>query len=85
MSGQKVSTLFNNTSYADMLLTQCVSLAYFEMRLFLARLLFNFDLEWTPACVDWEKQQAYSFWIREPLLIKLKPVLDAEKSRSFLE
>ena len=49
------------------------SLAYFEMRLCLARLLFNFDLEPTPAVEGWTDQNIYLLWQKKPLFVKLVP------------
>lgn len=55
------------------LLTMNNSLAYFEMRLTLARLLFNFDIEPTPAIEGWTNQNVYLLWQKKPLFIKLVP------------
>lgn len=49
------------------------SLAYVEMRLALARLLFNFDLEGTPEAEGWTDQSVFLMWQKKPLLIKLVP------------
>lgn len=49
------------------------SLAYFEMRLTLARLLFNFDIEPTPAIEGWTDQKIYLVWQKKPLFVKLVP------------
>lgn len=49
------------------------SLAYFEMRLTLARLLFNFDIEPTPAIEGWTDQYIYLIWQKKPLFVKLVP------------
>ena len=49
------------------------SLAYFEMRLTLARLLFNFDIEPTPAIEGWAEQDVYLIWRKKPLIVKLVP------------
>ncbi|MCJ1300724.1 hypothetical protein MMC08_003521 [Hypocenomyce scalaris] len=50
------------------------NLAYVEMRLILARLLWNFDLELVEACERWDEQEIYGFWQKTPLLVRLKPV-----------
>ncbi|KAI1205002.1 cytochrome P450 [Annulohypoxylon truncatum] len=55
------------------------NLAYFEMRLLLARLLFHFDLEWIPECEDWEKQRAFNLWIRKALQVRLKLARPSDK------
>lgn len=46
-----------------------------EMRLILTRLLWNFDLELCPGCERWNEQKVLVFWVRPPLLIRLKHVL----------
>ncbi|KAM0280066.1 hypothetical protein ACHAQH_004262 [Verticillium albo-atrum] len=52
------------------------NLAYAEMRLILARVLFDFDIELGPQSVGWlETQRAYSLWDKPPLAIKLTPVV----------
>lgn len=57
------------------------SLAYAEMRLILARLLWNFDLELAvpedPKAKNdnWiEKQEVYIIWNKVPLMVNLRPV-----------
>lgn len=67
-------------SLRDQLTHYTYSLAYFDMRLVLARLLFHFDLEWTPQCEDWEKQQAFNLWVRKPLMIRLTPRTKAKSN-----
>ncbi|EXJ90170.1 hypothetical protein A1O3_03239 [Capronia epimyces CBS 606.96] len=49
------------------------NLAYVEMRLLLARMLFSFDIEATPAIEGWLDQKVYLLWQKPPLWIKLKP------------
>ncbi|KAG7140561.1 Cytochrome monooxygenase 1 like protein [Verticillium longisporum] len=52
------------------------NLAYAEMRLILARVLYDFDLELAPQSEGWlETQKAYSLWNKPPLEIKLTPVV----------
>ena len=55
--------------YAD-----CNSLAYTEMRLILARILFNFDMQLADESVDWLGQKAYILWRKIPLNVYLTPV-----------
>lgn len=43
------------------------------MRLVLARLLFNFDIEATPAVQGWLNQKVHILWMKQPLWIKLRP------------
>ena len=57
-----------------MLIILC-SLAYVEMRIVLARLLWNFDLtRLAPSCEDWANQNVYLFWDKPELLVQLTPV-----------
>jgi cytochrome P450 len=53
------------------------SLAMAEMRIILARILFNFDLELVePEKKDWiEKMPAFTFWEKTPLMVKLTPAI----------
>lgn len=52
------------------------SLAYLEMRIVLARLLWNFNLEkLAPSCEDWANQEIYLFWNKSELLVQLKPII----------
>ncbi|KIW22463.1 uncharacterized protein PV07_12347 [Cladophialophora immunda] len=48
--------------------------AWAEMRLILARLLYTFDISWnaTPSIHDWGEQQTFIFWQKNPLEIRLK-------------
>ncbi len=49
-------------------------LAWLEMRLILARVLWNFDIA-TPTGVElpvWERQEIYWFWVKEPLVVRLR-------------
>lgn len=49
------------------------SLAYIEMRLILARMLFNFDLVLTEKGHDWlADQKAYNIWSKPPLYVQLR-------------
>lgn len=58
-----------------MALTRSVySLAYAEMRLILARLIWNFDIELVEPHVDWiDNNDSYSLWEKKPLNVYLKP------------
>ncbi|KAM0328787.1 hypothetical protein ACHAQA_005201 [Verticillium albo-atrum] len=57
------------------------NLAYAEMRLILARVLFDFDLELEPQSKGWlETQKAYSLWDKPPLNIRLTPVAREQKA-----
>ncbi|KAF2876719.1 cytochrome P450 monooxygenase-like protein [Massariosphaeria phaeospora] len=51
------------------------NLAYAEMRLILAKVLFNFDLELVDKSADWIKQQkVFVLWEKGSLMVKLNPV-----------
>ncbi|KAJ8120697.1 hypothetical protein O1611_g10299 [Lasiodiplodia mahajangana] len=50
------------------------NLAYAEMRLIVARIIFNFDLTLADECRDWiDGQKAYVIWHKPPLNIHFKP------------
>lgn len=51
------------------------SLAYAEMRLILAQVLWNFDMELAPESDNWADQQIFSLWQKGPLYVKLTPVV----------
>lgn len=49
-------------------------LAYAEMKLILARLIFNFDLALAEESTEWMKnQKAYNMWSKPPLFLYLTP------------
>ncbi|VUC29307.1 unnamed protein product [Clonostachys rosea] len=50
------------------------NMAWHEMRLLLAQLLYNFDLELCEESKDWADQKVFVLWEKKPLLCKLKPV-----------
>jgi hypothetical protein len=45
------------------------------MRLILARLLWNFDLELMPESRNWSDQKTYILWDKGAINVKLSPVL----------
>lgn len=49
------------------------NLAYLEMRLVIAKLVWHFDLE-DVTQGDWRDQKVYMVWEKGPLMVKLKPV-----------
>lgn len=49
------------------------SLAYAEMRLILAKLLYNFDMELADKDVNWMDQKAYFLWDKPPLGVYFTP------------
>lgn len=50
------------------------SLAYNEMRVILARLLWNFDLRLCPESEGWHRQYTYTLWEKPPLMCQLRDV-----------
>lgn len=51
------------------------NLAYIEMRLILARILWNFDLQIAEDSLDWmSRQRIWNLWDKGPLNVYLKPV-----------
>lgn len=52
-----------------------ISLAYAEMRLILARVVFNFDMKLTEESQGWmERQKIHVLWKKGPLNVHLTPV-----------
>lgn len=52
------------------------SLAYAEMRLILARFLWNFNLELADDSTQWvENMKMFNLWEKPPLFVKLTPVV----------
>lgn len=50
------------------------SLAYIEMRIILARVLWNFDLKLAEDSKDWlSRQKIYLLWEKAPLHVYLTP------------
>ncbi|KAL1799918.1 hypothetical protein ACET3X_000260 [Alternaria dauci] len=50
------------------------NMAYHEMRLIIAKTLYNFDIELCPESNNWEDQATYILWEKKPLMCKLKAV-----------
>ncbi|KAF2676351.1 benzoate 4-monooxygenase cytochrome P450 [Lentithecium fluviatile CBS 122367] len=50
------------------------NLAYHEMRLILASVLLNFDLELCEEAEGWPKQENFILWSKGPLMVRLKAV-----------
>jgi len=48
------------------------NLAYAEMSLILARLLFDFDLELDDEKLDWMNQQVFTLWQKSPMMVRLR-------------
>lgn len=49
------------------------NLAYMEMRLIMALILWNFDLELCPASESWDNQRVFNLWEKPELMVKLSP------------
>ncbi|KAF0329915.1 hypothetical protein GQ607_002682 [Colletotrichum asianum] len=50
------------------------NLAYVEMRMFLARVIWNFDIELAAESMDWlQKGRSFSVWAKHPLMVHLTP------------
>lgn len=70
-TGSAMSSLM--WSYADVELTYLSRLAYAEMRLILARMIWNFDMELSEDSKNWLKgQKAFAVWKKPPLNVQLK-------------
>lgn len=49
------------------------NLAYNEMRVILARMIWKFDMELCPESQAWDEQKSYGLWEKHPLMCKLTP------------
>ncbi|KAJ5111054.1 hypothetical protein N7532_001589 [Penicillium argentinense] len=49
------------------------NLAYVEMRIILARMIFNFDMELDPVSENWMDHKSFILWDKPDLMVKLKP------------
>ncbi len=49
------------------------SLAYHEMRLILAKVLYSFDIELCPQSNNWTDHKTYTLWEKPPMYVKLSP------------
>lgn len=56
------------------MLTWRCSLAYHEMRIIMAKVLWHFDLELCPESANWADQEAYSLWQKPELWCRAKPI-----------
>ncbi|KAH7402582.1 cytochrome P450 46A1 [Pyrenochaeta sp. MPI-SDFR-AT-0127] len=48
------------------------NMAYHEMRLILAKVMYHFDFELSPESESWIAQEVYIIWEKRPLMVKLK-------------
>lgn len=49
-------------------------LAYLELRLILAKMIWNFDISrpnGSESGLDWTRQKTYAVWVREPFIARL--------------
>ncbi|KAL4861251.1 hypothetical protein BDV12DRAFT_208241 [Aspergillus spectabilis] len=53
------------------------NLAYSELRLILAKVLYNFDLTIVPGSEGWDRQKTFFLWEKNNLLVRLKPRAEA--------
>ncbi|KAL5353083.1 hypothetical protein ACLOAV_001113 [Pseudogymnoascus australis] len=51
------------------------NLAYAEMRLILAQVLWNFDMKLATKSDNWADQKIFALWQKEPLYVKLTPAV----------
>lgn len=65
-------------SAAGLTLTTFSSLAYSELRVILAKVLYNFDLSLAPESVGWDKQKVFFLWEKRKLMVRLKERAKAE-------
>ncbi|KAJ5299778.1 hypothetical protein N7476_011335 [Penicillium atrosanguineum] len=49
------------------------NLAYVEMRIIVARMIFNFDMELDQPSDDWTDQPNFLLWDKKPLMVRLTP------------
>lgn len=54
------------------------SLAYVEMKLILARVVWNFDMELDATSKDWANQKMFILWDKPALMVRLTPRADLE-------
>lgn len=47
-------------------------MAMHEMRLILAKIIFNFDFELLPESQQWTDQRVFTLWEKKPLMVKIK-------------
>jgi hypothetical protein len=48
------------------------SLAYAEMNLILARLVFEFDLRLDDEEIDWMEQRVFTLWEKSSMMVRLR-------------
>lgn len=50
------------------------NMAYHEMRIILASVLYDFDFELCPESENWADQKVWTLWTKHPLIVKLRAV-----------
>lgn len=50
------------------------SLALVEMKLILAKIVFNFDFELVDQEAKWLEQDVFTFWRKRPLLVRVRDI-----------
>lgn len=50
------------------------NLAYYEMRILLAKVLLNFDIKLCPQSADWLNQKSFTLWEKHPLWVTVTPL-----------
>jgi hypothetical protein len=76
-SGGSQSPLRSNSLWVTRIadICGCTSLAYMEMRIILARVIWNFDMTLADESQDWHaRQKVYIMWDKGPLIVHLQPV-----------
>lgn len=67
---EKSAHHFLDHTLMDLQLTS-YSLAYAEMRLIFAKILWSFDMALDESSSDWNVQKSYITWEKKPLMVKL--------------
>ncbi|EKG21786.1 Cytochrome P450 [Macrophomina phaseolina MS6] len=60
------------------------NLAWLELRLVIANLLWRFDMELDPQSARWDEQKVYFNWERKPLWVKLKKRVSGDSTDGLL-
>lgn len=56
-----------------------------EMRVILARMLWNFDMKLLPQSDGWERQRIFTLWDKGPLMVELNEVRSSLHNQLFLQ
>ncbi|KAK4445140.1 cytochrome P450 monooxygenase rdc4 [Podospora aff. communis PSN243] len=59
------------------------SLAWHEMRLILAKIIWNFDMELMEGSERWNEQKCFVLWSKGPLMVRMVPRIEKEKRRTL--